>query len=61
MKRYIYARLSTNVVNLAFFMFLTRFSITQKITLLGSAIALIVAALIGITSLFSAKPLLNSE
>jgi len=53
--------LATNVVNLACFMFLTRFSITQKITLLGSAIALIVAALIGITSLFSAKTIIEQR
>ncbi|MFC3032250.1 methyl-accepting chemotaxis protein [Pseudoalteromonas fenneropenaei] len=39
----------------------TRFSITQKITLLGSLIALTVAILIGATALFSAKDMIEQR
>lgn len=42
-------------------MFLQRTPITQKITLLGICIALMVSALIGITSLFSAKKIIEQR
>ncbi|MCQ8877330.1 methyl-accepting chemotaxis protein [Pseudoalteromonas shioyasakiensis] len=42
-------------------MFLQRAPITQKITLLGICIALLVAALIGITAIFSAKKIIEQR
>lgn len=42
-------------------MFLQRTPITQKITLLGICIALLVAALIGITSIYSAKQIIEQR